>query len=48
MLFLIAVYIIDAFYNEFSSSKNKGIEVDEYLDTNRGDFKKRDYCVMFP
>ncbi|KAI7880336.1 P-loop containing nucleoside triphosphate hydrolase protein [Lichtheimia hyalospora FSU 10163] len=38
----------DAFYNEFSSSKNKGVEVDDYLNANRGDFKKRDYCIMFP
>lgn len=38
----------DAFYNEFSTSKNKGIEVNEYVAMNQGDFKKRDYCVMFP
>lgn len=40
--------MIDAFYNEFSASKNKGIECAAYIAMNSADDKKRDYCIMFP
>ncbi|KAI8140462.1 P-loop containing nucleoside triphosphate hydrolase protein [Fennellomyces sp. T-0311] len=37
----------EAFYSEFSKSRNKGINVDKYIEKYQNDQRKKDLCLMF-